>query len=1042
MTDRIALHQFRTAAATSEREHAFAEIVRRHAAWLYNAALRQVNDPAAAEEATQATFIVLARKAGKLRDDTLLTAWLAAVLRLAVLRVKRDHARRIHHETQAAMNQAKDLSAGHASLAVDPVTAAAWRDLAPMLDDAVASLSPADREAILLRFYRQLTYVEIGDALHLSEDAARKRVDRAVEKLRGTLNRRGVLCGVSAVALAVVLSANASAIAAPPGLIATATTFALAGPAAAAASGTAAGLAHGIATGTTMSFVKVIATIAAVLALIGGVAVVAMPSHPLAQPASNPALLPPPPAAAGSITGTVRSGVRIELLGVAESPSTGGPVPHPWFDMAGHPLPKPPYAKPGQTYVPPGPGRVRNEYAVAFHGSEGINYKTILIAKRPGGPTTRQEPSVLQAVAGDEANRAIEALRSITVEQEARQAPPLYFRIAAGAWQARLTSRPEATASIPPEQDLPADTFGIPFEDGGAAVLHTEQRAAGPAHFPDFDRRLVAIDTAGNIHFPEWRPQPYLSAADRKLFPVLDTLAPELAVGALDFESAVGFMRDAAPVPIEVDWKAIEAAGYDRHAKVTLTTKDGTVADAIIDLVRQASGKKWLLYLRTTSDGVVIYPPEQLGDSLAGVFYAPDLPLSQLARFEIQTRPFDEWIEFQNATDTPGVGRPVTVRTSDDVIAKAAFSDGVTTELVAIGDAAKGTWWTPDGRPTQKPQGVNIPLIPNTQDGTEVVPKRGVVFVTVTRGGKGPVSSRGRPDPYPSGTGLVTARRPTGDVAQEISILRIPEDVYTVNWRTQIAAGAPQSVTLQKGSGRGWMPDASTTLTSPGGTTYTLGRPLQQGDRATFAAWPCDPQSPDSLDFKFLSPGGEDLTANQPVDDQHGGTSLSVWSQAKPLEDITGVRMTLTRFDRWANFQGVSLHAGIASDVHVTTSDPASAVAEAGRVVEEFLECLATKQPEKASLRFAEAYRTAHPQGAEALLRQIDFMKVIGQAQVKLIDETRAVAVTRQFEIKGRPSFLGLSLVHEKDGWLIRDMDMIDGESARDAYFAKAGGVR
>src|SRR6266576_812567 len=90
-----------------------------------------------------------------------------------------------------------------------------WRHIAPLRDTAVASLNEKDRQAIMLRFYEGRNLREVGAALGASEDAAEKRVSRAVERLREFFAKRGVTVGASG--LVVVLSANAVQ-AAPAGL--------------------------------------------------------------------------------------------------------------------------------------------------------------------------------------------------------------------------------------------------------------------------------------------------------------------------------------------------------------------------------------------------------------------------------------------------------------------------------------------------------------------------------------------------------------------------------------------------------------------------------------------------------------------------------------------------------------------------------------------------------------------------------------------------------------------------------------------------------
>ncbi len=88
----------------------------------------------------------------------------------------------------------------------------AWEKLSSLLDEAMRELNDRDREAVLLRFFARRPFAEIGATLRVSEDAARMRVERALEKLRGLLMKRGVTS--TGAALGVVL-ANQAVVAAP-----------------------------------------------------------------------------------------------------------------------------------------------------------------------------------------------------------------------------------------------------------------------------------------------------------------------------------------------------------------------------------------------------------------------------------------------------------------------------------------------------------------------------------------------------------------------------------------------------------------------------------------------------------------------------------------------------------------------------------------------------------------------------------------------------------------------------------------------------------
>ena len=183
--------------AARNSEPAFETLVRRHVSLVYSVALRQVGNPAQAEEITQAVFLILARKAARLRPDTVLAGWLHETARYVAASFLRGETRRIHREQEAYMQ-----SNFQESSSADSV----WQQLEPLLDDAIGQLSRADRNAVVFRFFQNKSAREIAEALHVHESAAQKRVNRAVEKLRAWFLKRGV--AVSADALTGALSVN------------------------------------------------------------------------------------------------------------------------------------------------------------------------------------------------------------------------------------------------------------------------------------------------------------------------------------------------------------------------------------------------------------------------------------------------------------------------------------------------------------------------------------------------------------------------------------------------------------------------------------------------------------------------------------------------------------------------------------------------------------------------------------------------------------------------------------------------------------------
>ena len=205
--------------ARTGSESAFRELVSRYIDLVYSTAFRLVGgDAQSAQDVTQIVFVALAAKAGTLPQDVMLGGWLHQHTRFAAGKLMRTERRRQLRERQAAeMNAVEDHSESNLA------------QVAPVLDEAIGQLGAEDRTAILLRFFERKDFRGVGDALGSSEDAARKRVDRALEKLHVLLTHRGA--ALSAAALGTALAAEAVT-AAPAGLAGTTAGIALASAAA------------------------------------------------------------------------------------------------------------------------------------------------------------------------------------------------------------------------------------------------------------------------------------------------------------------------------------------------------------------------------------------------------------------------------------------------------------------------------------------------------------------------------------------------------------------------------------------------------------------------------------------------------------------------------------------------------------------------------------------------------------------------------------------------------------------------------------------
>src|ERR1019366_1540773 len=221
MTERNDIALLREFAAT-ESEAAFAVLVGRHVNLVYSTALRRVGGAHIAQEISQAVFIILARKAKSLGAKTILSGWLHQTTRLTAANYLRAEIRRQNREQEAYMQ----------AILNEPEPEA-WRQIAPLLDDAMGRLGEKDRNAIVLRFFENKNLSEVGAALGASEDAAKMRVNRALEKLRKFFTKRGVTH--SAAILAGAVSAN-SVHAAPVALAKTISVVAVAKGAAASTS--------------------------------------------------------------------------------------------------------------------------------------------------------------------------------------------------------------------------------------------------------------------------------------------------------------------------------------------------------------------------------------------------------------------------------------------------------------------------------------------------------------------------------------------------------------------------------------------------------------------------------------------------------------------------------------------------------------------------------------------------------------------------------------------------------------------------------------
>jgi uncharacterized protein (TIGR03435 family) len=219
-------HQLLAEFVRCQSEAAFTELVRRYAGLVYSTAFRFCSNPHHAEEITQAVFVILARKANKLSLRVVISGWLYQTARLTAANFVKGEVRRRRREQEAFMQSNLHKS-----------DSPAWEQIAPLLDEAMGALGETDRNAVLLRYFENRTSQEIGAALRLNEETARKRVNRALEKLRHFFVKRGVTLSSSAFSGAIsansiqsvstLLVKNISAVAVVKGAAASTSTLAL-----------------------------------------------------------------------------------------------------------------------------------------------------------------------------------------------------------------------------------------------------------------------------------------------------------------------------------------------------------------------------------------------------------------------------------------------------------------------------------------------------------------------------------------------------------------------------------------------------------------------------------------------------------------------------------------------------------------------------------------------------------------------------------------------------------------------------------------------
>jgi RNA polymerase sigma factor (sigma-70 family) len=169
-----------TSYTSAHDPQAFHQLVQRHIDFVYASALRQLGDRHVAEDVVQAVFLLLAQKAAKIKPETFVKGWLFNATRYVASNTRRAEIRRQLREREAATMRCESASNETGEI------------VCPHLDDALAALGAKDRTAVLMRYFEEMSMLAVGRAMGISEEAAFKRVSRAVQRLRSILGSRGI----------------------------------------------------------------------------------------------------------------------------------------------------------------------------------------------------------------------------------------------------------------------------------------------------------------------------------------------------------------------------------------------------------------------------------------------------------------------------------------------------------------------------------------------------------------------------------------------------------------------------------------------------------------------------------------------------------------------------------------------------------------------------------------------------------------------------------------------------------------------------------
>ncbi|MBC8106173.1 MAG: sigma-70 family RNA polymerase sigma factor [Anaerolineae bacterium] len=468
-------HQLLDRFHTQQDPAALNELARRYIGLVYSAARRQVRDAHLAEDITQAVFIVLVRNAGSIRRDAILPAWLFSVTRHAVTNALRVQSRRRIHETRKVLMSKDDDDQRPPEVIPE--------DLRPHLDEAIARLPHAQRDSVILYFFGNRTHKQVGEELGLTEDAARKRIGRALEKMREMLTGRGI--GVtSALAIASALSMESAAAASvvPAGLLGSTVNIAMLSHAATTGGGSiAATIAKGVGHIMTLTKIKIAAAVAGALVLTGAGAMplVSRASSFFAAPVAQHVVTTlietqAAPATQPGLSVEVNDKTKVEILGLTAYP----PAEDTWFAANGEPIDC------------PRPSLLQNAHTM--HAVPAPDTALIIKIDKPESTAVRMEIDGATTVANMQMNEDGETLLMCAFNLN-NSPQDFSFRvgISDAPWKTVAASEKPTEATTFDAADIGAVSFQpVEADDDGCKVIAEYAMIRTPNH-------IIVIDDAG-----------------------------------------------------------------------------------------------------------------------------------------------------------------------------------------------------------------------------------------------------------------------------------------------------------------------------------------------------------------------------------------------------------------------------------------------------------------------------------------------------------------------------------------------------------------